>query len=160
MGAIVYNNLSAFEFSSHVLKTCDQEISPTRASQNSFPKTIIMLQDSVRRMDSVASHLAAPKAAATSGISKGRMLLRIAKAPKSPDDVVIVSALRSALTKGGKGGFKETHPEYIMAKVLKAIIDQTGIAPEIVQDIQVGNVLMPGAGVTTARMAALYAGYL
>ena len=45
-----------------------------------------------------------------------------------------------------------------MAKVLKAIIDQTGIKPEIVQDIQVGNVLMPGAGVTTARMAALYAG--
>jgi hypothetical protein len=28
-----------------------------------------------------------------------------------------------------------------------------------VQDIQVGNVLMPGAGVTTARMAALYAGF-
>lgn len=29
----------------------------------------------------------------------------------------------------------------------------------MVEDIQVGNVLMPGAGVTTARMAALYAGF-
>jgi acetyl-CoA acyltransferase 1 len=69
-----------------------------------------------------------------------------AKAPKSPNDVVIVSALRSALTKGGRGGFKETHPEFIMGNVLKAIINQTGIDPKIVQDIQVGNVLMPGAG--------------
>lgn len=41
----------------------------------------------------------------------------------------------------------------------QAIVQQTGIKPEIVQDIQVGNVLMPGAGVTTARMAALYAGF-
>jgi acetyl-CoA acyltransferase 1 len=46
-----------------------------------------------------------------------------------------------------------------MAHVLKAIIEKTGIDPKIVQDIQVGNVLMPGAGVTTARMAALYAGF-
>lgn len=98
------------------------------------------------RIESIANHLQPKKVAK-------------AHAPKSPDDVVIVSALRSALTKGGKGGFKDTQPEYIMANVLKAIITKTGIEPKIVQDIQVGNVLMPGAGVTTARMAALYAGY-
>ena len=46
-----------------------------------------------------------------------------------------------------------------MAKVLEATIKKTGIDPKLVQDIQVGNVLMPGAGVTTARMAALYAGF-
>ena len=68
------------------------------------------------------------------------------------------SALRTAITKGGKGGFKDTHPEYLLATVLKATIDKTGIDPKAVQDIQVGNVLMPGAGVTTTRMAALYAG--
>jgi acetyl-CoA acyltransferase 1 len=105
-----------------------------------------------RRVENILSNLAAPSGAATT-ISK-------AKAPKSPDDVVIVSALRSPLTKAGKGGFKETHPEYIMSQVLKGIVAQTGIDPKIVQDIQVGNVLMPGAGVTTARMACLYAGYL
>ncbi|KAJ3254342.1 3-ketoacyl-CoA thiolase, peroxisomal [Boothiomyces macroporosus] len=103
-----------------------------------------------RRVESITSHLGGPKSGA--GVPK-------AKAPKSPDDVVIVSALRSALTKAGKGGFRETHPEFIMAKVLKGIIEQSGIEPKIVEDIQVGNVLMPGAGVTTARMAALYAGF-
>ncbi|KAI9017585.1 Thiolase, N-terminal domain-containing protein [Gaertneriomyces semiglobifer] len=82
-----------------------------------------------------------------------------AKAPKSPDDVVIVAAYRTPLCKGGKGAFKETHPEYLLAASLKSIIDKTGIDPKIVQDIQVGNVLMPGAGVTTSRMAALYAGF-
>jgi acetyl-CoA acyltransferase 1 len=42
---------------------------------------------------------------------------------------------------------------------LKSVIEKTGVDPKLVQDIQVGNVLMPGAGVTTSRMAALYAGY-
>ncbi|KAI8816712.1 Thiolase, N-terminal domain-containing protein [Fimicolochytrium jonesii] len=81
------------------------------------------------------------------------------KAPKSPDDVVIVAAQRTPLCKGGKGAFKETHPEYLLSVALKSVIEKTGVDPSIVQDIQVGNVLMPGAGVTTSRMAALHAGY-
>ncbi|KAJ3281150.1 3-ketoacyl-CoA thiolase, peroxisomal, partial [Blyttiomyces sp. JEL0837] len=81
------------------------------------------------------------------------------RAPKSPDDVVIIAAVRSPLCKGGKGAFKETHPEYIMAETFKGLIAKSGVDPSLVQDIQVGNVLMPGAGVTTARMAALYAGF-
>ncbi|KAJ3370289.1 3-ketoacyl-CoA thiolase, peroxisomal, partial [Kappamyces sp. JEL0680] len=105
-----------------------------------------------QRMQSIAAHLAPASSASAAKKS-------LAKAPKSPDDVVIVSALRSALTKGGKGGFRETQPEYIMAHVLKATIERTGIDPKVVEDIQVGNVLMPGAGVTTARMAAIYAGF-
>ncbi|KAI8907985.1 Thiolase, N-terminal domain-containing protein [Gorgonomyces haynaldii] len=100
-----------------------------------------------QRVQQFASHLST-----TSSV-------KAAAAPKSPDDVVIVSALRTPLCKGGKGAFKETHPEFLLASVLKATIEKTGIEPKIVQDIQVGNVLMPGAGVTTTRMAALYAGF-
>lgn len=83
----------------------------------------------------------------------------IAGSPKSPDDVVIIGALRSPLCKAGKGAFKETHPEWLLASVLKELIKQTGVDPKIVQDIQAGNVLIPGAGITTTRMAALYAGF-
>ncbi|KAI9328062.1 Thiolase, N-terminal domain-containing protein [Obelidium mucronatum] len=107
------------------------------------------------RISAIAQHLAPPTAAPASSGSKSCL----AKAPKSPDDVVIIEAIRSPLCKGGKGAFKETHPEYIMGEVFKALIKKTGIEPGIVQDIQVGNVLMPGAGVTTARMAALYGGF-
>ncbi|RKO95605.1 putative acetyl-CoA acetyltransferase, partial [Caulochytrium protostelioides] len=77
---------------------------------------------------------------------------------KSPDDIVIVSALRTAITKGGKGGFKETHPEFYLAKVLQAAIKAGHVDPATIGDVQVGNVCMPGAGVTTTRMACLFAG--
>ncbi|KAI8874748.1 thiolase [Backusella circina FSU 941] len=78
---------------------------------------------------------------------------------KSPEDVVIVSALRSAITRARKGGFKDTLPEEILAGVFKAVIDQTKINPAIVNDICVGGVLPAGGGATNARMAALYAGF-
>ncbi|KAI8988416.1 Thiolase, N-terminal domain-containing protein [Mycotypha africana] len=78
---------------------------------------------------------------------------------KSPEDVVIVSALRSAITRARKGGFKDSLPEEILAGVFKAIIEKTKIDPAIVNDIAVGNVLPQGGGATNARMAALYAGF-
>jgi acetyl-CoA acyltransferase 1 len=78
---------------------------------------------------------------------------------KSADDVVIVSALRTALCKGFKGKFAQTQPEWLLSAVLKGLLAQTKLDPSLVGDIQVGNVLMPGCGVTTARMAALHAGF-
>ncbi|KAI7859281.1 Thiolase, N-terminal domain-containing protein [Circinella umbellata] len=78
---------------------------------------------------------------------------------KSPEDVVVVSALRTALTKGRKGGFKDTLADQLVQYVLKATIDRTGIDPKLVQDICVGNVDAPGGLATPARMAALAAGF-
>ena len=66
--------------------------------------------------------------------------------------------MRTPLSRAKKGPFKDTQPEELLATVLKAILDQTGIDPKRVQDIAVGNVLPPGGGATVARMAALYAG--
>ncbi|KAJ1512948.1 3-ketoacyl-CoA thiolase, peroxisomal, partial [Coelomomyces lativittatus] len=78
---------------------------------------------------------------------------------KSPEDVVIVAAYRTPITRAKKGGFKDVHPEELLASILKAILDKTKIDPKLVQDIQVGNVLPAGGGATVARMAALYAGF-
>ncbi|KAF7982508.1 hypothetical protein HWV62_28108 [Athelia sp. TMB] len=77
---------------------------------------------------------------------------------KHDDDVVIVYAIRSALTKGKKGGFKDTRPEEILSAVLKAAYQKVNLDPSLIEDIQVGNVLPPGGGASTARMAALHAG--
>ncbi|KAJ3487227.1 hypothetical protein NLI96_g3688 [Meripilus lineatus] len=77
---------------------------------------------------------------------------------QSDNDVVIVTALRSAITKGKKGGFKDTRPEEILSGVLKAAYSKVGLDPALIQDIAVGNVLPPGGGASAARMAALYAG--
>ncbi|KAG0199105.1 3-ketoacyl-CoA thiolase with broad chain length specificity [Mortierella sp. GBA30] len=78
---------------------------------------------------------------------------------KSPDDVVIIDAVRTPMTRGKKGGFKDTVPEDLLAAVLIAIKERTKIDPAIVDDICVGNVLQAAGGATVSRMAALYAGY-
>lgn len=77
---------------------------------------------------------------------------------KSPDDVVIVAAVRTPMTRSKKGGFKDTLPEDLLAAALKGVVDRAGIDPKLVEDIAVGNVLPPGGGASVARAAALYAG--
>lgn len=77
---------------------------------------------------------------------------------KGPDDVVIVAALRTPICRAKKGGLKSLMPEEMLAAVLKGLLEQTRIDPRLVDDVVVGNVLQPGAGATTARMASLSAG--
>jgi len=77
----------------------------------------------------------------------------------SDEDVVIVSAYRTALTKAKRGGFKDTHITHLLAAVLKATIEKNKLDPKLVGDIVVGNVLCPGAGATQARMAMFLAGF-
>ncbi|EEP80451.1 3-ketoacyl-CoA thiolase [Uncinocarpus reesii 1704] len=78
---------------------------------------------------------------------------------KHPDDIVITCALRTAITKGGRGGFKDTAAADLLAGVFKAVIDQSKIDPSLVEDIAVGSVLPPGGGATEFRAAALVAGF-
>lgn len=46
-----------------------------------------------------------------------------------------------------------------MTFAFEGILKRSGINPELVQDIAVGNVLSPGAGATEYRAAALKAGF-
>ncbi|KAJ1998570.1 3-ketoacyl-CoA thiolase with broad chain length specificity [Coemansia thaxteri] len=100
------------------------------------------------RLAQVASHLAADNKAPRTQVGV-----------KSPDDIVIVHALRSPITRARKGAFKDTTSEFLLGAVLRGLIERTGINPALVDDICVGNVCPPGGGATTARMAALYAGF-
>ncbi|KAI0217351.1 3-ketoacyl-CoA thiolase with broad chain length specificity [Massospora cicadina] len=60
---------------------------------------------------------------------------------KSPNDVVIVAAVRTPITRAKKGGLKDTHIEDMLSAVFKAVIERSGVDPKIIQDIAVGNVL-------------------
>lgn len=64
----------------------------------------------------------------------------------SDDDVVICAAVRTPITKGKRGGLKDTAPEYMLSIVLKEVAARANIKPELVQDIAVGNNSQPGAG--------------
>ncbi|KAM7202472.1 hypothetical protein V8F33_002692 [Rhypophila sp. PSN 637] len=78
---------------------------------------------------------------------------------KNPDDIVVTACLRTAITKGGKGQFKDTMAADLMAGALRGIIERSGIDPKLVEDVAVGTVLAPGGGATEMRAAALVAGF-
>lgn len=67
-------------------------------------------------------------------------------AAKSDDDVVICSAVRTPLTKGKRGGLKDTAPEVMLSTVLRESAKRANIKSSDVQDIAFGNNLQPGAG--------------
>jgi acetyl-CoA acyltransferase 1 len=65
---------------------------------------------------------------------------------KSDDDVVICAAVRTPLTKGKRGGLKDTAPEVMLSTVLREAAARAKISTSKIQDIAVGNNLQPGAG--------------
>ena len=81
-------------------------------------------------------------------------------AGKNPNDIVVVAAVRTAVTKGFKGGFKDTEAMTMLTAALKGVLDKTGLDPKLVDDIVVGSVLpMSGVRATETRMAAYMAGF-
>jgi acetyl-CoA acyltransferase 1 len=73
--------------------------------------------------------------------------------------IVVTACLRTAITKGGKGGFKDTAAADMLVGAFKALIERSKIDPSLVEDIAVGSVLPPGGGATEFRAAALAAGF-
>jgi len=77
---------------------------------------------------------------------------------QSADDIVVVSALRTAMGKAG-GSFKDTHPTDLLAAVLRETITRTGVDMNEIGDIVVGSVRAPGGFAVQARMAMFLAGF-
>lgn len=66
--------------------------------------------------------------------------LTVNRTQKNADDVVITLAIRTPLTKGFKGGMKDTPLEFIVYQLLKKVIEKSNIDPQMVEDICLGNV--------------------
>jgi len=77
---------------------------------------------------------------------------------KNADDVVITLAIRTPLTKGGKGGLKDTPIDGIVVKVLKEVVARMNMDPALVEDISLGNVSDSKAAYYV-RAASLAAGF-
>lgn len=79
---------------------------------------------------------------------------------KKPTDVVILSSLRTPVTRAYKGGFREAYDHELLSHVLKATLEANpNLPPEKIDDIAVGVVLAELGGSKAARMAQLHAGY-
>ncbi|KAG7891914.1 hypothetical protein KL925_001858 [Ogataea polymorpha] len=77
---------------------------------------------------------------------------------KKASDVVIVSAYRTALTRGGKGKFKDVNSDELLMKLVSGLLAKDKIDANLIEEVVVGNVLNPGAGVNEHRAAMLAAG--
>jgi acetyl-CoA C-acetyltransferase len=72
-------------------------------------------------------------------------------------DVVIVSAARTAVGKFGGSLASVSAPE-LGAIVIRSALQRAGVAPELVSEVIMGNVLAAGLGQNPARQAAIKAG--
>ncbi|KAF1345274.1 beta ketoadipyl CoA thiolase [Delphinella strobiligena] len=77
---------------------------------------------------------------------------------KNPDDIVITLATRTPLTKAKKGGFKDTHLDGIVFKLLEQVVRKSRLDPQLVEDICLGNVSDAKAAYYV-RAACLAAGF-
>ncbi|MCJ1398921.1 hypothetical protein MMC11_002122 [Xylographa trunciseda] len=78
---------------------------------------------------------------------------------KSPHDVVILSSLRTPLTRAKKGGLKDAYPEELFYNVLKATLAANPkLDPSRIRDVAVGSVLQELGGAKAGKMAANHAG--
>ncbi|KAJ5897430.1 hypothetical protein N7504_007718 [Penicillium tannophilum] len=78
---------------------------------------------------------------------------------KSPNDVVVLSAVRSPIARAFKGGFKDAYPEEILMPVMQAAVRRANIDPGHVNDAMIGNVLAELGFAKTGRMALNAAGF-
>ncbi|KAF3391806.1 3-ketoacyl-CoA thiolase B, peroxisomal [Talaromyces pinophilus] len=79
---------------------------------------------------------------------------------KSPSDIVILSSVRTAVTRAKKGGFKDAYPEELLAHVLKATLAANpNLDPALIDDVAIGSVLQELGGAKAGRMAQIHAGF-
>ena len=107
------------------------------------------------RLNTLAGHLT-PSPTTANGTSQTATFGKIGS--KNASDVVIVSALRTAITKAKKGAFKDTTPDDLLKGVLEATMARTKVPASILGDVVVGNVQTIGAYALPARAAEIRAG--
>jgi acetyl-CoA acyltransferase 1 len=78
---------------------------------------------------------------------------------KSPNDIVILSSLRTPITRANKGHLKDAYAEELLVTVLKATLDAVpSLDPGLIEDVGIGTVLSELGGSKAGRMAMNHTG--
>ncbi|KAI4142292.1 MAG: hypothetical protein LQ340_007391, partial [Diploschistes diacapsis] len=78
---------------------------------------------------------------------------------KSPHDIVLLSPLRTPLTRAKKGGLKDSYPEQLLSTILRGLLTaHPSLPPSRINDVAIGTVLSELSGAKAGRMAGLHAG--
>lgn len=79
---------------------------------------------------------------------------------RQPTDIVILSSLRTPVTRAHKGALKDAYPEELLCAILKATLAANpNLDPARIDDVAVGSVLQELGGAKAGRMAQLQAGF-
>lgn len=78
---------------------------------------------------------------------------------KKGSDIVVLSALRSPVTRCVKGGNAKMYPEELLYQILKGSVDRCSINPELIDDILIGTVLQTLGGQKASALAVKSAGF-
>ncbi|MCB9762606.1 MAG: thiolase family protein [Alphaproteobacteria bacterium] len=79
---------------------------------------------------------------------------------KNPRDVVVVSAVRTAVTKAKKGAFKDTRPDDLMIAAIQGALERVpALDPADIDDVVIGTAMPEGEqGMNVGRIVSLGAG--
>ncbi|KAI0392170.1 Thiolase, N-terminal domain-containing protein [Xylariaceae sp. FL0594] len=142
-----------------VASSVSRDVTPTPADR--LQKLQTRLYGAVHKGPAAASAAAVKKMASTTLLPRGLK----AVLAKAPNDVVILSSLRTPITRSYKGGLKDAYPEELLYNVLLATRQQllrsssSFDAAEVVEDVAVGVVLSELGGSKAGRMALNAAGF-
>jgi acetyl-CoA acyltransferase 1 len=122
-----------------------------------YRQALPAIQPAMERVSRIVQHVQAVPISRPVPLS-AQPTAALSGAGKSDDDVVICCAVRTAVGKAGKGSFKDTPCEDLLAPLYQEMIKRTNIDPKKIGDCHIGNVLQPGAGAGTARMGQFLGG--
>jgi acetyl-CoA acyltransferase 1 len=78
---------------------------------------------------------------------------------KDPSDIVILSSLRTPITRSYKGHLKDAYPEELLCTVLRATLSANpNLDPALINDVSIGVVLSELGGSKAGRMAMNHSG--
>eukprot|EP00922_Rhytidocystis_sp_ex-Travisia-forbesii_P064377 GHVS01095673.1.p1 GENE.GHVS01095673.1~~GHVS01095673.1.p1 ORF type:complete len:460 (+),score=91.98 GHVS01095673.1:148-1527(+) len=101
---------------------------------------------------------------AASPSSVPRPLSAVGVSSSVPVNVFICNAFRTPLTRSGKGPLRHLQAEELLIPVFEAVLQRTpnglpgGSLASCIEDVCIGNVLQPGAGAFSSRIAAILSG--
>lgn len=79
---------------------------------------------------------------------------------KEPNDIVILSSLRTPITRSYRGGLKDAYPEQLLSTVLRATLAANpNLDPALISDVATGVVLSELGGSKAGRMAMNHSGF-
>lgn len=78
---------------------------------------------------------------------------------KSAKDIVILSALRTPVTKSIKGGLAQLYPEELLYHILHGSVARSKVDPQLIDDILVGAVLQTLGGQKASALAVKKVGF-